>query len=88
MPTEVHIFDDCNSIGIDCIWQNMYCDSTFTLFRKWQHCDLDSLLLFIMSHVQRGFYSILVLNATKDTVVVTVACEKNSEELPLIGGLI
>lgn len=82
MPAEVHISDDCNIIGIDCIWQNMYCDSNFRVFRKWQYCDLDTLLSFIMSHVQREFYSILALNATKHTVVVTVACLKDLEELP------
>mgnify|MGYP005992427947 CR=1 len=80
--TEVHISDDCNIIGIDCIWQNMYCDTTFRLFRKWQYCDLDSLLVLIMSHVQKGFYTIEALNATKHTVVVTVVCLKNFEELP------
>lgn len=69
--------------GIDCIWHNMYAPSNFKTLRKWfPDCDADTLLLFVADHVRQGLYSIVALSATKHMFVVTVACEKNSEDLP------
>lgn len=69
--------------GIDCIFHNIYAPSDFTTFRKWyDSCDADTLLMFIAEHVRQGLYSIIALSATKHMFVVTVACEKNFEDLP------
>ncbi|KAH8175968.1 hypothetical protein LIA77_04386 [Sarocladium implicatum] len=82
--TEFYISDQNFKVkGIDCIFHNMYAHSNFTTFRKWyDDCDADALLLLIANHVRQSLYSIIALNATKHMFVVTVACEKNWEDLP------
>ncbi|KAL7913889.1 hypothetical protein GGI35DRAFT_438883 [Trichoderma velutinum] len=69
--------------GVDCIWHNMYAESTFTTFR-WipAYEDIDSMLIKVARNVEQGLYSIISLSASKHSLTVVCACEKNWEDLP------
>ncbi|KAL7959632.1 hypothetical protein V8C34DRAFT_322723 [Trichoderma compactum] len=52
--------------GVNCIWHNMYSESTFTTFR-WipAHEDIDSTLIKVARNVEQGLYSIISLSASR-----------------------
>lgn len=80
----IDIEDGVHTIrGVDCIWHNMYAESTFTTFR-WipAHEDIDSMLIKVARNVEQGLYSIISLSASKHSLTVVCACEKNWEDLP------
>ncbi|RFU80035.1 hypothetical protein TARUN_2153 [Trichoderma arundinaceum] len=80
----IDIYDGVHKIrGVDCIWHNMYAESTFTTFR-WipAHEDVDSMLIKVARNVEQGLYSIISLSASKHSLTVVCACEKNWEDLP------
>ena len=72
---------DVNIVGIDCIWHNMDTRSDFRVFRKWYFCDLGHLLVFIADRVRHKIFEPLSVNATKNMVVVTIACQKSGKEM-------
>ncbi|KAK4071444.1 uncharacterized protein Triagg1_6105 [Trichoderma aggressivum f. europaeum] len=81
----ISIEDGVHTIhGVDCIWHNMYSESTFTSFR-WipAHENIDSMLLKVARNVEQGLYSIISLSASKHSLTVVCACEKNWEDLPV-----
>lgn len=80
----IDIYDGVHTIrGVDCIWHNMYAESTFTTFR-WIPTDedIDSMLIKVARNVEQGLYSIISLSASKHSLTVVCACEKNWEDLP------
>ncbi|KAL5085015.1 hypothetical protein Trisim1_011019 [Trichoderma cf. simile WF8] len=81
----ISIEDGVHTIhGVDCIWHNMYCESTFTTFR-WipAHETIDSMLIKVARNVEQGLYSIISMSASKHSLTVVCACEKNWEDLPV-----
>ncbi|KKO99894.1 AGC/AKT protein kinase [Trichoderma harzianum] len=80
----ISIEDGVHSIhGVDCIWHNMYAESTFTTFR-WipAHETIDSMLIKVARNVEEGLYSIISMSASKHSLTVLCVCEKNWEDLP------
>ncbi|KAK5991542.1 hypothetical protein PT974_09826 [Cladobotryum mycophilum] len=80
----IEIYDCVHDIrGVDCIWHNMYADSTFKTFR-WTpgSVDIDTMIIKVARHVEQGLYSIISLNASKHSLTVFCVCEKNWEDLP------
>ena len=83
-PRIIEINDGVHNVrGVDCIWHNMYADSTFTTFR-WipGDVDIDTMIVRVARHVKQGIYSIISLNASKHSLTVVCVCEKNWEDLP------
>ena len=70
-------------VGIDCIWHNMFADSTFTTFRyQPAHLSVDDMIVKIGGHVQGGLYTIVSLSASKHQLTVVCVCERDWNTLP------
>lgn len=81
----ISIEDGVHTIhGVDCIWHNMYAESTFTTFR-WisPYDDIDAMLIKVARNVEQGLYSIISMSASKHSLTVVCACEKNWKDLPV-----
>ncbi|KAJ4856069.1 hypothetical protein T069G_09437 [Trichoderma breve] len=81
----ISIEDGVHTIhGVDCIWHNMYAESTFTTFRWISPYDgIDAMLIKVARNVEQGLYSIISMSASKHSLTVVCACEKNWEDLPV-----
>ena len=82
--TRVDITDpSVDAYGMDCIWHNMYAESTgFTTFRKWFRLDVNEMLMRVAKHVEMGVYQIISVNASTHSLVVVCISDKTIHEFP------
>jgi hypothetical protein len=70
------------TVGLDCIWHNMYTGTNVTTVRKLSTASVDQMLIRVARHVEDGLYTIISLNMSKHSFVAVCAFNKNWEDMP------
>jgi hypothetical protein len=67
---------------VDIIWQNLYAESDFSVYRKQSTGPVERILVDLAKVIEAGVMEqVISVCATKHTVSITVACTKQWEDV-------